>query len=161
MALPNDVTDQSMDESSEKPASAKEQKVGYRSPPVATRFKKGRSGNPKGRPKRQKTLEHAVVKVLGEKIWAHENGRRKVYTKRDACAKTLVNKAASGDLKSIRLIVDIDRLNRREIEAVEKQDREIDLRLPEGLSARERLIELTARLRARFAASQGTEENRD
>lgn len=37
--------------------------VGYGKPPVATRFKQGQSGNPKGRPKGAKNKRSALFEV--------------------------------------------------------------------------------------------------
>ena len=41
---------------------------GYMKPPVARQFKKGRSGNPKGRPKAPETPYTALQKVLDRKV---------------------------------------------------------------------------------------------
>jgi Family of unknown function (DUF5681) len=77
-------------------------KVGYRNPPKHTRFKKGESGNPKGRPKGTLNMATVLARTLREKVIINENGQRKVVTKLEAAVKQLVNKAASGDLRALR-----------------------------------------------------------
>lgn len=41
---------------------------GYMKPPKEHQFKKGKSGNPKGRPKKKNTLASSTLKVLNRKI---------------------------------------------------------------------------------------------
>jgi len=79
--------------------------VGYASPPRETRFCKGRSGNPAGRPKGSKNLSTLLGSTLNERVVVTENGRRKKITKRQAVLKQLVNKAASGDPRSTQLLL--------------------------------------------------------
>lgn len=76
--------------------------VGYGKPPVETRFRKGQSGNPKGRPKGRLNVATVLEKTLREKVVINENGRRRTITKLQAAMKQLVNKAASGDLPALR-----------------------------------------------------------
>jgi hypothetical protein len=78
-----------------------DEKIGYRNPPQSTQFKKGHSGNPKGRPKGKRNLATVLEKTLQEKVVINENGRRKTITKLEAAVKQLVNKAASGDLRAL------------------------------------------------------------
>lgn len=47
-------------------------KVGYRRPPLNTRFKKGESGNPKGRRKGRKNLKTLVVEELFRPVSVRE-----------------------------------------------------------------------------------------
>lgn len=85
-----------------KPAPAPVSHVGYRSPPEATRFKKGVSGNPRGRPKGSLNVATVLTRTLREKIVINENGRRRTVTKLEAALNQLVNKAAAGDLRALR-----------------------------------------------------------
>lgn len=78
-----------------------EYRVGYGKPPLGSRFRHGVSGNPKGRPRGIRNFQTELSEELRTKVTVHENGRRKKITKRQAIAKQLVNKAASGDLKAI------------------------------------------------------------
>jgi Family of unknown function (DUF5681) len=86
-----------------------EKPVGYGSPPQATRFKKGVSGNPKGRPKGSLNVASAFAKTLRERVVINENGKRKTVTKLEAALKQLVNKAASGDLRACAQLVALAR----------------------------------------------------
>ncbi len=92
-----------MDEQSksEKP---KTTKVGYCNPPEHTRFKKGQSGNPQGRPKGTLNMATVLERTLREKVVINENGKRKTITKLEAAIKQVTNKAASGELKALQLL---------------------------------------------------------
>ena len=78
--------------------------VGFGKPPRRTRFCKGQSGNPKGRPRCAKNLATLMEKVLKEPVVISENGKRRRITKREALIKQLVNKAIAGDPRSIKLL---------------------------------------------------------
>ena len=78
--------------------------VGYGKPPQNYRFKQGRSGNPKGRPKGSLNLATVLQRTLRETIVINENGRRKVMTKLEAAIAELVKKATSGDGHAIRYL---------------------------------------------------------
>jgi Family of unknown function (DUF5681) len=79
--------------------------VGFGKPPRHTRFRKGQSGNPKGRPRGSKNLATIMEKVLKEPVVISENGKRRRITKREALIKQLVNKAIAGDPRSIKLLL--------------------------------------------------------
>lgn len=90
--------------------------VGFGRPPQSTRFKKGVSGNPKGRPKGSLNVATVFMRTLREKVVINEHGQRKTVTKLEAALKQLVNKAAGGDLRAIGQLRDLAR------EAEEKQN---------------------------------------
>lgn len=81
-------------------------KVGYKKPPTATRFKPGQSGNRKGRPKRSKNVSTIMDKEANALVTITEQGRRKMLSKIEIGIKHLVNKAASGDLKALLILID-------------------------------------------------------
>ena len=83
--------------------------VGYGSPPEHTRFQKGKSGNPRGRPKGALSVATVLERTLREKVVIRENGKRKVVTKLEAAIKQLTNKAASGELKALQLFATLVR----------------------------------------------------
>jgi Family of unknown function (DUF5681) len=79
--------------------------VGYGKPPAGSRFVKGKSGNPRGKPKGSKNLATLIAKTAGETVTVQENGRRKTITKLEAMTKQLVNKAASGEPRATQLLL--------------------------------------------------------
>lgn len=91
--------------------------VGYGKPPVETRFRKGRSGNPKGRGKGGQNFATVFMAAMSQSVTITENGRRKRITKLDAAATQLANDAARGDKKSIQLAFALLQLIEPRIEA--------------------------------------------
>jgi|ERR1044071_6352300 len=79
--------------------------VGYGRPPKHTRFKKGRSGNPRGRPSGAKNLATLFSEALDEKVTVTEHGRRRKISKREAVVAQLVNKSAQADLKATQILL--------------------------------------------------------
>jgi hypothetical protein len=75
--------------------------IGYGCPPKETRFKPGKSGNPKGRPKRPPTLQFTVEKALKERVVLREGEHVQKVTKLDALVRTTLNRALKGDSKSV------------------------------------------------------------
>jgi len=102
--------------------------LGYRTPPKATRFVKGRSGNPKGRPKGSHNLETQLRAELQRKITVTEGGRSRTMTRQEALIRRIMASALQGDQKAtsllLRLIIDLDR--NAPPEAVETPTRESD-----------------------------------
>ena len=83
--------------------------VGYGTPPEATRFRRGVSGNPRGRPRGSLNVATVFTKTLRERVVINENGQRKTVTKLEAVLKQMVNKAASGDIRAIRELLELAR----------------------------------------------------
>jgi hypothetical protein len=79
--------------------------VGYGKPPKHSQFQKGRSGNPKGRPKKPKNLPALVLKAFGEKVAVKGPNGRQLMTKLEAALVQLINKALSGDIKAFREVI--------------------------------------------------------
>lgn len=105
---PNDKCEASEPEKQNDPSSPAEG-VGFCRPPQATRFRKGISGNPKGRPKGSLNVATAFMKALREKVVLNEGGKRKTVTKLEAAVKQLVNKAASGEISALKQLLELAR----------------------------------------------------
>ena len=78
--------------------------VGYGRPPLNTRFQPGKSGNPRGRPKAQKSLGQVLEEALSRRIAVNENGRQRTMRMRDVIVQGLVNDAAKRDARALRLL---------------------------------------------------------
>jgi hypothetical protein len=90
---------------------ASNERVGYRRPPVGTRFRSGQSGNPRGRPKGARNLSTIVAAALSEWVAVNENGRRRRITKLEVAVKQLVNRAASGEARATQLLLALIQAN--------------------------------------------------
>ena len=82
-----------------------EHEVGFRRPPRHTRFQKGRSGNPSGRPRGSRDLRGAMLDELRRSITAKENRRSVRVTKAQLLMKSLIAKAVGGDMKAAALVL--------------------------------------------------------
>src|SRR5215472_2122866 len=82
--------------------------VGYGKPPRHARFKKGQSGNPRGRPSESKNLKTLLSEALNEPVIVTENdGRRRKITKREAIVRQVVDCSATPDLRAVRIVFDL------------------------------------------------------
>jgi len=80
-------------------------KVGPDKPPLQTRFKKGQSGNPGGR--RKKQLPALLADALDEPVFVTIDGERRQITKREAIVHQLVNKSTTADLRATKMLFDM------------------------------------------------------
>jgi Family of unknown function (DUF5681) len=113
--------------------------VGYGRPPRHTRFVKGQSGNPRGRPPGAKNLSSLLGEALNETVIVTENGGRRKVTKRQAIITQLVNRSATADFRAIKILLDIVRDIERQTEpsAPETSDfSEADEKVLEQIKAR-------------------------
>jgi Family of unknown function (DUF5681) len=79
--------------------------VGYRKPPVKSRFAKGVSGNPKGFPRGGGRMRPSLKDILAEKIDVREGPRTRKISKYEALMTVLVNAALKGDTKALLKIL--------------------------------------------------------
>src|ERR1700719_3892374 len=80
--------------------------VGYGKPPVETRFQKGQSGNPEGRPRSTKKLVTLLGEVLSQRFGL-PNPDGSWMTKAEAIFFSLANQASSPVLKAKKLLLDV------------------------------------------------------
>lgn len=84
----------------------KDYAVGYGKPPMETRFQKGQSGNPGGRPRGARSLAALLGEALSRRS-GFPNPDGAWMTQAEAIFATLVGQAAGPDLKAKRLLFDI------------------------------------------------------
>jgi hypothetical protein len=70
-----------------------------------TRFRKGQSGNPGGRSK--KNLPALLADALNEPVFVTIDGERRKITKREAVVHQLVNKSTTADLRATKMLFDM------------------------------------------------------
>lgn len=80
---------------------SEEEPTGYGQPPKARRFAKGRSGNPRGRPKNcHRQIPYDTV--LGQMVTIREDGRERRVTAAEAFLLQLTQKGLAGDSVAAR-----------------------------------------------------------
>jgi hypothetical protein len=109
--IPN--TDQEF-ASSDETISSKEEttqnyEVGYGKPPKETRFRKGTSGNPTGRPKKPIDFDAALLREAQSTIPITENGRKIHVSKHNVALKQLLNNAMKGTASAQRIYFEASR----------------------------------------------------
>ena len=83
--------------------------IGYKKPPKHTQFRKGQSGNPKGRKKGVRNLKTDIQEELSEVMVVTENGKPVKMSKQRVMVKSLCAKAIKGDTQSSRILIDLIR----------------------------------------------------
>ena len=73
---------------------------GYGKPPKDKQFKKGKSGNPSGRPKKSSDSREIMSRVLQREYRIRDNGRSRSVTLFEALLLARVDRALRGDTKS-------------------------------------------------------------
>jgi hypothetical protein len=126
------------------PEMQRDYEVGYGKPPRYTRFAKGQSGNPRGRPAGAKNFTTLLSEALNETVTVTENGKRRKVSKREAIIAQLVNRSAMADLRAIKLLFDIVRDLEHPTEAAS----------PEAAASGEADHKVIEQLRARFAKGE-------
>ncbi|MBO6514869.1 MAG: hypothetical protein JJ974_12980, partial [Phycisphaerales bacterium] len=83
--------------------------IGYGNPPRHSRFQKGQSGNPKGRPKGSRNISKLVERALRKPITITEAGERRTLSRAEAIATRLISDALSGKHQAQKLVIEMDR----------------------------------------------------
>jgi uncharacterized protein DUF5681 len=123
------------------PDHERDYEVGYGKPPRHSRFKRGQSGNPRGRAPGAKNLKTLLSEALNELVIVAENGGRRKVTKREAIITQIVNRSATADWRAIKILLDL-------IREIEDQT---DPASPETTAFSEADEKVLEQLRARFS----------
>jgi hypothetical protein len=91
-------------------------KVGYKHPPVKSQFRKGQSGNPRGRRKGQRNLPAVLAEVLRQTVTVKQDGKAQRMSKGEALIRILLTKAHNGDRRAIKAMIELsEKIGRIEI----------------------------------------------
>ena len=80
--------------------------VGRSRPPKGSQFEKGKSGNPRGRPKGSKNINTLLLDIGKETVSSREGGTEKRIQKSVAAIKLLFKEALSGNERSRKELLD-------------------------------------------------------
>lgn len=114
---------------------SKDYDVGRGKTPKHTRYKKGQSGNLKGRPKSSKNKGSVVREVIERKVTIRENGKTRKVTVFEALVESMVSKALHGSInEQIKLVQLIEKHAPEKLQDIPEEDREIVVRFvrPDG-----------------------------
>ena len=98
-------------------ASDESGKVGYKRPPVRTRFQPGRSGNPRGRQKGVRRFATDAKRMLELPVTLNEKGKPKRVSTQEALFMRLREKALKGDPRALDVLLSIARAHNNDDDA--------------------------------------------
>ena len=81
--------------------------VGYGRPPVASQFKPGQSGNPRGRKKGVKNVATIFNDALYKPVKIRTAGRVRTLPKIEAVVEVMLSKALAGDIPAVSKILEL------------------------------------------------------
>jgi hypothetical protein len=81
--------------------------VGFGRPPKATRFKPGKSGNPRGRPKGSRPVGAVLQQILGQRIAVTENGKTRRLPALEVMLRRLANDAMRSEPAALKLMLSL------------------------------------------------------
>lgn len=145
---------------------SKSEPVGYKQPPKFHQFKKGKSGNPMGRPKGSKSLKRAIIDEANKKIEISENGQVKSATKMEILAMAIWAKALKGDSRAMSEVMKycarFDLEDAGDMEPRPLTEDELHFHLGRFTDALlEKMEEMRAEKESKKSAKQGFEKNED
>lgn len=114
-------------------SSQSDDKVGHGNPPVGTRFPKGRSGNPNGRPKGHLNVANVTRKVLNRPVRVREGGKSRMMPAAEVLLRSHVNKALQGDGRSFDTIAELLEKTGLTNELSDEERKNREMRLPLSL----------------------------
>ena len=79
--------------------------VGYARPPRHSRFVKGQSGNPRGRPHGAENIKTLLNEALNELVAVTDHGGRRKVSKRKAFITQIVNGGAKGNFRAVPILL--------------------------------------------------------
>ena len=89
--------------------SSRDGKVGYKRPPVHTRFQRGRSGNPRGRQRGVRDFAADVKRSLEIPVTLNDKGRARRVSTQEALILRLREKALKGDNRALETLLSLAR----------------------------------------------------
>jgi len=109
--------------------------VGYARPPKKTQFKRGRSGNPKGRPKGAKNEATILSSIFNRQIESREGGRVRKISVLEGMLLKFTEDALKGNPKSAAFLLNRYRLAEGTAPDTEENDQD-DKQILDGLIER-------------------------
>lgn len=79
--------------------------VGYAKPPKHTQFRKGQSGNPKGRPRRDDSIGGILERTLSRRATITDGGKTKTVSLMEYAIMSSVDKAMKGSVRDLEKLI--------------------------------------------------------
>ena len=93
-------------EDPDNPKEEPDEKVGYGRPPKKHRFKKGQSGNPRGRPKGSENEATILLRLFGRKVALQDNGKPTKVSAMEGVHLRNLSNALKGDIPAAKFLLD-------------------------------------------------------
>jgi Family of unknown function (DUF5681) len=110
--------------------------VGYKRPPVKNRFRKGQSGNPRGRWRGQRNLPAVLAEILDQIVPVKQGNKSQLMSKGETLIKMLMSMAHQGHRGAINAMLNItEKIGRIENAELESGARKGGIMLVPGVAA--------------------------
>jgi len=107
--------------------------VGYGRPPVQHRFRKGQSGNPRGRQRRDTralpppSMKEAFLKAANQPLTMTVEGQQVTTTRGEAVYHRLVAEAVKGNMRAMKLFLEHMRMHTAEASAILTHEQALEM----------------------------------